>query len=113
MSNVAVLMNQPATLVRVGQGTDEDDYGHKLESTTTVAIKIAMFPESTSEARNGADQQTVRRKVYLPAGLAATGTDRLTVDGEDWHFDGAPADWRNPRTMCADFAEATIWRVTG
>lgn len=106
-------MNQPATLVLVRAGGSTDEYGNETDAEVRVDVLVAMLPLGSSEQTDRADEQTQRWDVYLPAGLGASGSSRLEIDDDVYHFEGAPLDWVHPRTMQAVYAHGTARKVAG
>ena len=92
-----------------GEGTDE--YGNPvLEEVGTEEVRCNLQPQWSRENTANQDQQSESFNLYLPAGVALSGHDRVSVGGVQHEVFGTGMDW-------SDFAgvphhvEATLRRV--
>ncbi len=89
-----------------------DAYNVPTETTTTTAVKCWVMQANATESTRDANQQAEDVVVYLPAGTAVTGRDRITIDGATFEFQGPPWSAANPLYGGAvSFVQASARRV--
>lgn len=118
--NVRSLLRTPATITRTRPGTARDVFGDAVAVTHRLDVRCWLWQTVRGEQTANADTQEQTWHVGLAAADGAplatlagliTGSDRLTVDGTVYEFDGPPWEARNPRTGRLDYLEATVRRV--
>lgn len=105
------LLNRTVTLHTVTV-SGSDVYGNPAELVT--AVDVVGEVQQASRSDRGDDQHTQDQtwRLFLPAGTALTGWDRVTVDGAEYEVEGPPWPVVNARTGVASHVEATLRRTT-
>lgn len=99
------------TLTRTTDG-DPDAYNVPTEETTTSTVRCWLTQANATESTRDANQQAEDVVVYLPAGTAVTGRDRITIDGATFEFQGPAWAAANPLYGGAvAFVQASARRV--
>jgi len=107
------------TVVILGPGATQDDYGNDVEDWTVpveidtvagVGVEPRPTGESFTEDRNAV---TNGYTLYFPDGSTVLPTQRIRVRGSDWPVLGAPAVWRNPFTGWQPGVVVQVGRTDG
>ncbi len=109
------LLNMDATITTVTEGAG-DDYGDPTEETTSRNVKCWIdrsgLVREAGEQVGLDDWQQETVNLYLPAGTALTGRDRVTVEGVTYEVFGPPFDRIDPRTNQSVYVTAQLRRAT-
>ncbi len=100
------LLNQPLTILR-RSATSEDDYGNEVAGTTS-SVVTEGYVEQTDAEEITVDRETYRTdwRVFLPAGVAIDGSDRIVHGARTLEVIGSPHEVWNPRSRVTHHTEA-------
>lgn len=111
--SIARLLNQSLTIQR-RSSTSTDEYGNEVHTTTTSTVTVGYVEQATAEEVT-VDRETYVTdwRVFLPAGTAVDGSDRIVYGSKTLEVVGAPHEVWNPRTRTTHHIEARAREVTG
>lgn len=109
------LMNLPCTILTVAEST-ADIYGDPT-TTTTPTTTVCWIDRrgnlgDSSEKVGPENWQIDTLDLYLPAGTAVTGNDRVTVNDLSYEVVGPPHEHTHPVTAAGVYVSAVIRRVS-
>lgn len=105
------LMTLDATITRLTRGATADRYGDPDDDEETVVVKCWLEQTRRTEDTTSQDLQDTTWDLYLPAGTAIAGSDRIEVAGDSYELFGPPWEAISPRTAQATHIEATLKRT--
>ncbi len=89
------LLTQTATIVRPTPTTDV--YGDTTHTgSTSTTSPCWLYVSGTDEEAGSTNAEHADARLMLPAGTDIQATDRVTVDGEEWHVIGPPVTRSRP-----------------
>ncbi len=111
--SIGGLLNQSLTIQR-RSSTTTDEYGNEVPTTTSTVAALGYVEQVTAEEVT-VDRETYVTdwRVFLPAGTAVDGSDRIVHGSKTLEVVGAPHEVWNPRTKTIHHTEARAREVTG
>lgn len=108
------LLNQPLTIERRGTTSVDPDYGNDVPGTVSL-VATEGYVEQTDAQEITVDRETYRTdwRVFLPAGTAVDGSDRIIHGSRTLEVIGAPHEVWNPRTRVVHHIEVRAREATG
>lgn len=111
--SITSLLNQTVTIQR-RSATGTDDYGNEVPGTTSSVTTVGYVEQAVAEEIT-VDRETYVTdwRVFLPAGTAIDGSDRVVHGAKVFEVVGSPHEVWNPRTQIIHHIEARAREVTG
>ncbi len=113
--DITRLLNLPCTIHTVTDGA-VDEYGDPTVTTTdtdTVCWYERRNNSTEGNERSGAENWLIDTlDLYLPAGTAIGGDDRVTIGDDLYEVLGPPHQYTHPRHVTGVYVSAIIRRVS-